>query len=188
MVASCWLFLYDLYYDGLIHEHQHKGSSFWCIILDVVTKISYSSLNHHCSGHWINMPALVAQCILDSLYMICCFKCYLTTLSNAEFINRRYWINEWIWNFDRLVMTWYRRTTRRKTCPHPTSTGLMIKTDLRSDRPETNGLSHSTAFCFVVAIQRTVEKNIFFFMPGASSDNGCPWQNLWIVKEKSIMK
>jgi hypothetical protein len=22
MVASCWLFLYDLYYDARIHEHQ----------------------------------------------------------------------------------------------------------------------------------------------------------------------
>ena len=22
MVASCWLFLYDLYYDAQIHEHQ----------------------------------------------------------------------------------------------------------------------------------------------------------------------
>jgi len=24
MVASCWLFLYDLYYDGWNHEHQGK--------------------------------------------------------------------------------------------------------------------------------------------------------------------
>jgi len=22
MVASCWIFLYELYYDGRIHEHQ----------------------------------------------------------------------------------------------------------------------------------------------------------------------
>jgi hypothetical protein len=27
MVASCWLFLYDLYHDARIHEHQVNESS-----------------------------------------------------------------------------------------------------------------------------------------------------------------
>jgi hypothetical protein len=28
IVASCWIFLYELYYDGRIHEHQIKQVSF----------------------------------------------------------------------------------------------------------------------------------------------------------------
>jgi len=30
IVASCWIFLYEMYYDARIHEHQVRGSVFLC--------------------------------------------------------------------------------------------------------------------------------------------------------------
>jgi hypothetical protein len=45
-VASCWLFLYDLYYDARIHEHQASagfGSKHFHINLQV--KFFFNNLN-----------------------------------------------------------------------------------------------------------------------------------------------
>jgi len=45
MVASCWLFLYDLYYDALNHEHQVKDQfgkdAATCCVTDF-TKLLFS--------------------------------------------------------------------------------------------------------------------------------------------------
>ena len=62
MVASCWLFLYNLYYDEEIHEHQ--------ILYIVATAHLYSVLHIVATAHLYSVLYIVATAHLYSVLYI----------------------------------------------------------------------------------------------------------------------
>jgi hypothetical protein len=70
---------------------------------------------------------------------------YLTTLSPAKVIQRRWWMNEWVWSVGGMVLTGENWSTGRETCYDATlSTTSFTWTDmglnpkLRAERPATD--------------------------------------------------